>query len=284
MTNTYIFDTLIRDAAEAPLEGWDFPYLAGRKTDIELPWDYTAIIRSRMEHADSMLDLGTGGGEFLSSLAPFPFHTCATEGYPPNIGVARKRLDPLGIEVHDTTADPSNQHLPFTDGEFDLVIDRHDEYVAAEVFRVLRAGGHFITQQCGGYGEAQLIEWLTGKGAVKPLDWTAVVAVGELQEAGFRITNAQEAYPEYSFLDVGAVVYDLRARPWIVKDFSVQKYRDRLLAMHEYIQKHGCFTVKDQRFLVEAVKPPASARQEAQPSCSADAENRAASLRGSPRG
>ena len=264
MTDTHTFDALIRDASEAPFEGWDLSYLAGRKTDIELPWDYALIVRSAMEHADSMLDLGTGGGEFLSSLAPLPARTCATEGYPPNVGVAKQRLDPLGIEVCDTSADPANRHLPFADGEFDLIIDRHDEYVAPELFRLLRAGGQFITQQCGGYGEADLIEWFAGKGGAAPMDWTAAVAARQLQEAGFRITNVQEAHPEYSFLDVGAVAYDLRTRPWNVEDFSVEKYRDRLLAMHEHIAEHGSFTVKDERFLIEAVKPPAPARQEAQ--------------------
>ncbi len=121
-----------------------------------------------------------------------------------------------------------------------------------------------------------MIEWFTGKGAVGPMDWTAAVAARQLQEAGFRIANVQEAYPEYSFLDVGAVVYDLRARPWNVEDFSVQKYRARLLAMHEHIEENGSFTVKDQRFLIEAVKPPAPARQEAQQERPADA--------GKPRG
>jgi SAM-dependent methyltransferase len=253
----HIFDTLVRDALEAPLEGWDFPYLEGRKTDIELPWDYAAIVRTRMNQADSVLDLGTGGGEFLSALAPFHARIRATEGYPLNVDVARKRLEPLGVEVCDTRADPTNRHLPFADGEFDLIIDRHDEYVAPELFRVLRAGGQFITQQCGGYGEAGLIEWFVGKGVAEPMDWTAAVAALQLREAGFRVTNVHEVYPEYSFLDVGAVVYDLRTRPWNVEGFSVLKYRDRLLAMHKHMEKHGSFIVKDQRFLVEAVKPPA---------------------------
>jgi len=41
----------------------------------------------------------------------------------------------------------------------------------------------------------------------------------------------------------------------LLGDFTVEKYRDRLLAMHEDIQKHGRFTVRHQRFFVEAAKP-----------------------------
>jgi len=33
--------------------------------------------------------MGTGGGEFLASLAPLPMHTSATEAYPPNVEIAR---------------------------------------------------------------------------------------------------------------------------------------------------------------------------------------------------
>jgi len=254
MSDTNTFEAMIRDASEAPLLGWDFPYLAGRKTDILLPWDYAEIVRSEMNHADSMLDLGTGGGEFLASLTPFPTRTWATEGYPLNVGPAKWRLEPLGVHVLDTTTDPGNRHLPFPDGEFDLITDRHDEFVAPELFRLLRPGGRFITQQCGGYGEAGLIEWFMGRNTPAPMDWAVGVAVNQLKETGFRVMNQQEAYPEYSFLDVGAVVYDLRTRPWMVPDFSVQKYQDRLLALHKHIEKHGRFVVKDQRFLIEAIR------------------------------
>ena len=134
------------------------------------------------------------------------------------------------------------------------MINRHESYVAEEVFRILKSGGHFITQQCGGYGGIDLIEWCKGAGTVTPIDWTAAVASRQLKDAGFQVTNAQEVYPEYSFLDVGAVVYYLRAVPWHVEDFSIDRYRDRLLAIHQHIQKYSRFPVKDQRFLIEATR------------------------------
>jgi SAM-dependent methyltransferase len=249
------FDALIHEATEASMEGWDFSYLKGRKTEIQLPWDYAALVRKALAQGRSAIDLGTGGGEFLATLAPFRTKIYATEGYPPNLPIAQRRLGPLGVEVCDTTADPTNSHLPFADGQFDVIIDRHDEFVSAELFRILRPGGLFITQQCGGYGEKDLIEWFSGKDASDPMDWTAGVASRQLEESGFQITNVQEVYPEYAFLDVGAVVFDLRARPWNVDGFSVDRYRAQLLAMHEHISEHGRFIVNDQRFLVEAKKP-----------------------------
>lgn len=178
---------------------------------------------------------------------------CATETYPPNVAIARERLEPLGVDLRDTSDDPDNRNLPFDDAAFDLVINRHEAYVPAEVFRILKPGGHFVTQQCGGYGEVDLIEYF--KGRIEPMDWTAAVASRQLSEVGFEIIDSQEVYPEYSFLDVGAVVYTFMAIPWLLEDFTIERYQGRLLAMYEHIQKHGSFTVRDQRFFVEAVKP-----------------------------
>ena len=49
--------------------------------------------------ASSLLDIGTGGGEFLSSLQALPQIVYATEVYKPNMPIARKRLSSLGVEV-----------------------------------------------------------------------------------------------------------------------------------------------------------------------------------------
>jgi hypothetical protein len=40
-----------------------------------------------------------------------------------------------------------------------------------------------------------------------------------------------------------------------VPDFTVKRYRDRLLDMHEYIEANGAFVAHSTRLLVEARKP-----------------------------
>ncbi|TFG50795.1 MAG: class I SAM-dependent methyltransferase [Gemmatimonadales bacterium] len=208
-----------------------------------------------MASVGSVLDMGTGGGERLASLAPLPPIACATEAYAPNVPVARRRLTPLGVNVVDTTADPDGISLPFEDGAFELIVTRHECFVASEVFRLLQPGGTFITQQCGGHGEVGLIEWFKGPGTATVMDWTVDIASEQLTQAGFRINHRQEAYSEHCFKDVGAVVYYLRAIRWLVEDFSVERYRDRLYDMHLHIQQHGGFSMKNERFLIEAGKP-----------------------------
>jgi len=74
------FDQLLAEAVAAPFSGWDFSWLAGRRVeeggDV---WDYKERARKLVRQTASLLDLGTGGGERLSELAPFPLLAVATE-------------------------------------------------------------------------------------------------------------------------------------------------------------------------------------------------------------
>jgi len=127
-----------------PFEGWNFSYLKDRWHEAQPAWSYDALVRTLLCDADSFLDMGTGGGEKLLSFADaLPSNTIATEGYPPNLIRARENLKPHGIEVvpYDCGMD---DHLPFADDSFALVINRHEAYDAVEVARVLRPGGKHI--------------------------------------------------------------------------------------------------------------------------------------------
>lgn len=142
------FEQQVQKGLAQELRGWDFTWLHAHTRSSQLPWDYRQIVLEHMKGVQSLLDAGTGGGEFLASLAPLPADTHATEGYAPNVPAARRRLEPLGVKIADVTGD--DEHLPYPDRSFDLVIDRHNGCEPAEVYRVLRPGGLYITQQVGG--------------------------------------------------------------------------------------------------------------------------------------
>ncbi|TMR08590.1 hypothetical protein ETD86_47130 [Nonomuraea turkmeniaca] len=75
-------------------------------------------------------------------ITPLPPRTVVTEGYAANVPVARRRLEPLGVEVTETTG-------PFPAGSFGLIINRHEAYDPREIGRLLADGGTFVTQQVG---------------------------------------------------------------------------------------------------------------------------------------
>jgi len=72
-------DALVKEAEEASFSGWDFSYLEGRYVYGKLGWDYPELARRRIRKSHSVLDIGTGGGEPLSSLQPFPHETFAND-------------------------------------------------------------------------------------------------------------------------------------------------------------------------------------------------------------
>ena len=251
------FERLIAEAQSHKFSGWDFSWLEGRMIEESPPWDYRQEVTREFPGVRSLLALGTGGGELLSSLQPLPEQTHVTEGYPPNAIVARDRLKPLGIDVIGTDAeDNRTEHqaggLPFRTGTFDMVVDRHESFVAREVCRVLKRGGVFLTQQVGSNNLPELNEFL---GAPKTeADWDLRVARQQIGEAGLHVTTGREARLESSFRDIGAVVFLLLAIPWQLEGFSVNGYLDRLRELHRLIVRTGSFKATAPRFYLRSIK------------------------------
>ena len=248
------FETLVQQAWEHTIQGWDWSYLAGRTSSASLSWDYSSLARQRMVEAQAMLEIGTGGGELFSTLGPYPRLTLATEAYPPSVELAGRTLHQVGVSVVQT-ADDIRFALPFAAQSLDLVINRHASYSAAELFRILRPGGRVLTQQVGGRNEFRLNEIFQEEPHFIYGYWTLDYAVQELLQAGFSILRQQEEFPEIRYYDIGAVVYFLKIIDWQVPGFTPQKQWDKLLQVHQYIQEHGYLPTWGHNFIIEAVKP-----------------------------
>ncbi len=246
------FERLMNEAWQHEFAGWDFEFIHGRFVETPPSWDYRQIVLDWIRNAKALLDLDTGGGEFLAGLQPLPPGTCATEGYPPNVAIAAARLEPLGVKVANTHAAIS---LPFGDGSFDLVINRHGGILASEIARVLKSGGRFVTQQVGDRNCIRLNEALQNFPDFTFSELNLARAVKQLEAGGLRILEKKEEFPTAEFKDIGAVVYYLKAIPWQVSDFSIEKYYDRLAEIQQGIQEKGAFVVEEHRFLIEAQKP-----------------------------
>lgn len=250
MKTTELFDMFLKQEDE-PFSGWDFSFIGstGRVQNSLLPWSYCSKVLPMMKSAETMLDMGTGGGELLSKLRPFPAKTYATEGYEPNIEIAQQTLEPLGVKVKSFKDDDS---LPFSNNQFDLIINKHESYSEKEIFRILKSGGMFLTQQVGGFDCLEINEILQAPIQQEYLDWNLENAARKLKDNGFDILETDEAFPTQRFFDVGALIYYLKAIPWQIEDFSVSAYRDQLFQVHQMIEKNGFIDVKQHRFLLVA--------------------------------
>ena len=245
------FDSLLAEAEAEPTEGWDFSWFEGRATEERPPWGYSRRIGDRMAAASCALDVQTGGGEVLAEIPVCPERLVATESWLPNVEIAKRNLARLGASVVNS----GDETLPFRDATFDLVVSRHPVTTAwDEIGRVLQPGGTYLAQQIGVGSNHELLEFMEGP---RPLGQGRSTSrhIARAEAAGLEVVELREATLEVVLGDVGAVVYFLRKVPWTVPGFTVERYRARLQAMHEQIERDGPFVSHAQRFLIEAHKP-----------------------------
>ncbi|MBO5177884.1 MAG: NUDIX domain-containing protein [Lachnospiraceae bacterium] len=236
----------------AHIHGWDFSHIHGRYEEgNDIPWNYEEVIHQYLIEEAKILDFDTGGGEFLLSLNHPYNKTAATEGFPPNVQLCKEKLLPLGIDFKECS-DATN--IPFADESFDIIINRHGDFNAKELYRLLKKGGLFITQQVGSENDRELVE-LVLPGTPKQFpDLNLTKQKRVFEEAGFEILQAEEAFLPIKFYDVGAFVWFARIIEWEFPGFSVDNCFEKLLAMQKTIEEAGEVAGTTHRYLIVARK------------------------------
>ena len=246
-----LVETWLREERQ-PFAGWDFSYLDARLTGEREHWSYLGRAAELMRGSSSAIDMDTGGGEKLLRLwEHWPARVVATEDYPPNFALASERLSNEGAEVMKAAVSDAGL-MPFADGEFDLALNRHAAFNPSEVARVLSAGGAFLTQQVHGM-------WLWDLQAAfdaKPLmpDNTAAKYTPMLEAAGMAVVTVEEWEGRIVFTDVGAIVYYLKAIPWVVPGFTVKSHLRYWLVLQERLEAGEELGFYAAKFLIEASK------------------------------
>jgi SAM-dependent methyltransferase len=239
-------------------QGWDFSHLDKRWESTELPWDYGTVIKSYLNDTDLLLDMGTGGGEFLLSLNHPHRHTYATEAYEPNYELCKKVLSPLGITVARTHTDEnfnSDDKIPFEDNFFDFIINRHESFDISEVDRVLKSGGYFITQQVGDGNYREFAQMLNDDFILKVPNHTIDSYCKTLTDLGFQIFKSDEAKYPTRFYDVGALVFYAKVIVWEYPNFSVKTHLDKLFKCQQEVDEKGYLLGMGHRFMIVARRP-----------------------------
>ena len=231
----------------AYVHGWDFSHVDGRVVEDALPWDYREQILHYLKPEKQILDIDTGGGEFLLSLHHPYRNTSATENYPPNIELCQNTLLPLGIDFR--SADGKG-NLPFEDERFDLVLNRHGDLNPEEIYRVLKPGGIFITQQVGAENDRELVELLCGHTDLPFPDQYLKIISDQFSQTGFEILDGRECFRPIRFYDVGALVWFARIIEWEFPGFSVERCQDQLLHAQAILDEKGCIKGRIHRILM----------------------------------
>jgi hypothetical protein len=113
----------------------------------------------------------------------------------------------------------------------------------------LGKGGETVAEGAGSVRE--LTDAMMGPQPVHP-SRGPMAAVAGAEAAGLEVVDLRQEALRMAFYDIAAVVAFLRKVLRIVPGFTVAAYRDRLAALHDFIERHGPLVAYSQRLLIEA--------------------------------
>jgi SAM-dependent methyltransferase len=179
--------------------GWDFSKMNTKRQPV--PWKYLDVVTVYLRSEDSVLDIGTGGGENFLKLARFFKNGMGVDIDPEMIKIAIENARELeNISFHE-----DNEHLENTKGKFNVILNRHAPFNLKEVKNHLEDNGYFITQQVG---EKNM---LNIKRILNTVTEAAVITSKEIEESGLKLLAFMEYDVEYVVQDVESLAFWLQA-------------------------------------------------------------------------
>lgn len=122
------------------------------------------------------------------------------------------------------------------------------------MYRIIKKGGLFITEQVGEDNDRDLVEMVLPD-TEKPFPHLNLREQKKaFEEAGFAIMEEAEAYRPVRFYDVGAFVWFAHIIEWEFPGFSVDGCFDHLLEMQKTVEEKGQIEGTVHRYLIVAQK------------------------------
>ena len=199
-----MLDAYSQDALDALLadvirrQGWDFSRMTVLRQPV--PWDYRDVVVRYLRPSDSVLDIGTGGGELLGRLAPSFGHGLGIDIDPGMI-----RLAQANSTANNLSFRVSSDRLEAIPEAFDVIIDRHASFSLDAVASHLKPAGYFVTQQVGERNMACV------KAALGQPIGPPTIQREAFTGTGLRLLAFLEYDVEYVVRDIESLVYWLHA-------------------------------------------------------------------------
>lgn len=164
--------------------GWDFSKVQYCTED--KAWDFYEEVKRKGSADMKLLDIGTGGGEKVLEIADCFGSIVGIDLSEGMIDTAKQNLMESQV-VHVVFRAMDAGRLDFPDQTFDVVSCRHSDFTPSEVYRVLKTGGIFMTQQVG-EGDKLNIKECFGRGQAYGVNDGAAMDqyLRSFNSAGFR--------------------------------------------------------------------------------------------------
>lgn len=204
-----VADLRIISARVGQRQGWDFSRM--HTSHPATPWEYLSVVRGHLRATDTVIDIGTGGGERLLELSTDARQLLGVDPDPEMITRARElAADKGATSVHFETGTGA-EILE----QFDVVIDRHAPFETQVVHRLLRPGGRFVTQQVGEHNMRNVREAFQLEANA-----SAPIRPEMFVQTGFSIERFDEYNVDYVIRDTDSLVFWLQALDVAHSDFG----------------------------------------------------------------
>lgn len=232
------------------INGWDFSKVKCVSEGIK--WDLYHEVTKACRKSDILLDIGTGGGEAILSIAESALLLVGIDQSTGMIETATHNLAKSGIpNVRFLKMDA--EELEFPREFFNVVSCRHSAFVAKEIAEVLVKGGTFLTQQVSENDKSNLKEAFgrgqalgTKAGTLKERYMT------ELREAGFSNIQSYEFNVTEYYQTAEDLIFLLSHTP-IIPDFGRTEADFRIL--QQFIKENQTekgIRTNSERFIISA--------------------------------
>ena len=243
-------ELLAAEAHARTTTGWDLSFIDMRQLGDPIPWNYEQLAREALTGASRAVDLGTGGGEVLVRIVEGrPGRVVATEQWGPNAHLAYARLREHHVPL--VWCEAESKRLPFRDGIFNLVLDRHEALDPSEVDRILAPGGWLLTQQVSSRSWPELHRYFEGVTRYPDHDHEYPLAFEAL---GYELDIRRHDF-EVAFASLSELVQMLVVAPWTVPGFTVESHLEGLRRLEHDLDTPAGIVMKDGRYLLRAKKP-----------------------------
>lgn len=230
--------------------GWDFSKV--KCTSEGDLWDFYEEVSRKCKKTDLLMDIGTGGGEAVISLAEAVLLVVGIDRSEVMIETAQANMRKSG-KSNVRMLHMDAEKLDFPEHFFNLVTSRHAPFDSKEVAKVLVDGGLFLTQQVSEDDKINLKQAFgRGQSFDIPTGTLQNTYISELHAAGFKDIqvfeyNATEYYHSYEDL-----VFLLKHTP-IIPNFGENDNDFALLAkfINQYQTTQGIMT-NAKRFMIVA--------------------------------
>lgn len=235
--------------------GWDFSRMSVERAPVT--WEYLDVVSAFLRPTDVVLDIGTGGGERLLSLADKYRRAVGVDPDPDMVRVARENA---ARHANVQFLPGSAERLDLVDdGGFDVVLTRHAPTFAPELDRVTKPGGVFISQGIGSRNMDN-IRQAFNTGSAAHYEDAHRTFLSELAARGWRLVAEGHYDVRYWVKDVPSLVFWFQAiagANLFPDDFSIATHHGVINALIRRFGSPRGLETNEHRTLVIAQKPDA---------------------------